>query len=84
MSQEGGCCEHENENDRRRDARDADDTRVVEAPDVVEGTEEGGTEGASRRRDHRPRASRRTTCTTSPVLHDAGTEKRLERREFIE
>jgi len=50
--QEGGGYEHENENDRRRDARDADadDTRVVEAPDVVDGrgggqTEGGGTEG---------------------------------------
>ena len=34
--QEGGGYEHENENDRRRDARDADadDTRVVEARDV--------------------------------------------------
>ena len=50
--QEGGGYEHENENDRRRDARDADadDTRVVETPDVVDGrgggqTEGGGTEG---------------------------------------
>jgi len=45
--QEGGGYEHENDNDRRRDARDADadDTRVVEAPDVVDGRGGGQTEG---------------------------------------
>jgi hypothetical protein len=45
--QESGGYEHEKKNDRRRDARDADadDTRVVEAPDVVDGRGGGQTEG---------------------------------------
>ena len=50
--QEGGGYEHENENDRRRDARDADadDTRVVEARDVGGRREEGGGGGGGGRR----------------------------------
>ena len=58
--QEGGGYEHENENDRRRDARDADDMRVVEAPDVGRRRREGGrTDGGRRDRGRRDGCRRR-------------------------
>ena len=69
--QEGGGYEHENENDRRRDARDADadDTRVVEARDVGGRREEGGGGGGglmeeepkTRRKEEGGRTWRRRT-----------------------